>query len=127
MKKIRIQSIVHAHAADKSKKNNTYEVIVPCLDFKPELFSLQNVTVFEYGDRHVLKMKLYGVTFFILGDFYNYAGQKNDRYEISQHLNEYEKYYHFEQEGRESCNVAYYIRKIDDIHYEEDLKKRWSA
>lgn len=133
MKKIRMQSIVHAYAADKSKKEKAYEVIIPCLDFKPELFSLQNAAILKYDkNRHIFKVKLYGVSFFILGDFYNYAGQKNDRYEISQHLNEYEKYYHlkyyhFERDGHESCNIAYYIREINGEHYEEDLKKRWSA
>lgn len=127
MKKIRIQSIVHAYAADKSNREKTYEVIIPLLDFKPEYFSLQNVTVFKHGNWHVLKMKLYGVTFFILGDFYDYTGKKNNLYEISQHLNKYAKYYHFEQEGREIRNIAYYIRELNDERYEEDLKKRWSA
>ena len=112
---------------ERPAKGKVYEIILPALDFTPEHFPLKNLTIFKNDALHAVKFKLNGITFFVLGDFYDYKGQKNNLTDIAQHLNNYEKHRFSRWKDNERFGCTYYIREIDDTHYEEDLKKRWSA
>lgn len=130
MIKIRPQEIAHRWSMIDEEghvNGKVYEIILPALDFTPEHFPLKNLTIFKNDALHAVKFELNGITFFVLGDFYNYKGQKNNLTDIAQHLNNYEKHRFSRWNDNERFGCAYYIREINDERYEEDLKKRWSA
>lgn len=79
------------------RESHTYEVVISILGTKSNVWShvdikfpLGTLKLIDDGKHEIWKVLHKGHVFYILADYYHFCGNKNNPYDINEHLSQYE-------------------------------------
>lgn len=114
---------------DKIRKGH-WEVVIPCLtsswfiaEYEVVVDAPYASTLIQNGDKLFMAVDFKGRKVHVLGDFYNFNGDKNNQADVRAHFNTY--VHGLCEVGPVRC--AYHIRKIHDNNYIKNKMKQWQS